>query len=110
MERVTGRPAPGWLNRAASIGVALPCVVPREWVQAPEYEGVDGELLGEEGEDVGEESGEEGSLLGSDRRRSQRRVGDEYEDGTPPARVVTLRDTGGRVLPGSERAPVPVSR
>ena len=31
-QKLTGRPAPSWLNRAASIGVALPCVVPREWI------------------------------------------------------------------------------
>lgn len=27
-EKLTGTPGPAWLNRAASIGVALPCVVP----------------------------------------------------------------------------------
>lgn len=107
MERVTGRPAPAWLNRAASIGVALPCVVPKDWINPPDFEGVDGDLLEEEGE----ESGEEGSLLGSDKRRSQRRVGDGGgEERTPPPRVVSVRDTSGRMLPGSERAPVPVSR
>lgn len=102
---MTGRPAPAWLNRAASIGVALPCVVPKEWLQTPEYEGMDGELVEEEEE--GEESGEEGSsLLGSERKRSQRRVGVGEED-SPPPRGVDVRDSGGRVLPGSERAPVP---
>jgi len=28
-EKLTGRPGPAWLNRAASIGIALPCVVPK---------------------------------------------------------------------------------
>lgn len=43
--KLTGRPGPAWLNRAASIGLALPCVVPREWVDPPEFESADGELL-----------------------------------------------------------------
>lgn len=45
LEKLTSRPGPAWLNRAASIGVALPCVVPREWIAPPDFETVDGELL-----------------------------------------------------------------
>jgi len=45
---LTGSPGPGWLNRAASIGVALPCVVPREWVEPPAYDTADGELVDDE--------------------------------------------------------------
>ncbi|KAF4506248.1 hypothetical protein G6O67_006351 [Ophiocordyceps sinensis] len=45
--KLTGTPGPGWLNRAASIGVALPCVVPRDWIEPPEYDTADGELLDE---------------------------------------------------------------
>ncbi|KAI1821959.1 PPPDE putative peptidase domain-containing protein [Xylaria intraflava] len=44
-QKLTGRPGPGWLNRAASIGVALPCVVPRNWIEPPDFEIADGELL-----------------------------------------------------------------
>lgn len=43
--KLTGTPGPGWLNRAASIGLALPCVVPRDWVEPPEYDTADGELV-----------------------------------------------------------------
>lgn len=43
--KLTGRPGPNWLNRAARIGVALPCIVPREWVDPPEFESAEGELL-----------------------------------------------------------------
>lgn len=43
--RLTGRPGPGWLNRAASIGVALPCIVPRDWIEPPEYDTQGGDLL-----------------------------------------------------------------
>lgn len=47
-EKLTGRPAPSWLNRAASIGIALPCVVPREWVSPPDHDNADGELVEDE--------------------------------------------------------------
>ncbi|TQS33921.1 hypothetical protein Golomagni_05719, partial [Golovinomyces magnicellulatus] len=47
-EKLTGTPAPGWLNRAAKIGVAFPCVVPRDWIEPPEYDTADGELLDDE--------------------------------------------------------------
>lgn len=48
VQRLTGRSGPGWLNRAASIGVALPCVVPREWVEPPDYATAEGELVDED--------------------------------------------------------------
>lgn len=57
VERLTGKAAPRWLNRAAGIGVALPCVVPRDWITPPEYEDVDGELVDDgESEDYDERS------------------------------------------------------
>ncbi|EPE09242.1 hypothetical protein F503_07018 [Ophiostoma piceae UAMH 11346] len=43
--KLTGRPGPVWLNRAASIGLALPCVVPREWIDPPAYVSSEGDLL-----------------------------------------------------------------
>lgn len=46
--RLTGRPGPGWLNRAASIGLAFPCIVPRQWIEPPDYDLADGELLADE--------------------------------------------------------------
>jgi hypothetical protein len=47
-QKLTGRSGPGWLNRAASIGVALPCVVPRGWIDPPDYDAADGELVAED--------------------------------------------------------------
>lgn len=44
-QRLTGRSGPSWLNRAASIGVALPCIVPRDWIEPPEYDTQGGDLL-----------------------------------------------------------------
>ncbi|KAL6704014.1 hypothetical protein ACN47E_008865 [Coniothyrium glycines] len=128
-EKLTGRSAPGWLNRAASIGVALPCVVPREWIAPPEYDTADGELLDEDYED------ERASMLRHDRERERRRAAaDETlweEEGTssrssrseqggagwhprhssrnhvPRLVDFTQTDSSGRTLPSAERAPLP---
>ncbi len=54
-EKLVGKAAPGWLNRAASIGIALPCVVPKEWIAAPDADTMDGELVDEADEDDGDE-------------------------------------------------------
>ncbi|KAG0150193.1 hypothetical protein CROQUDRAFT_652603 [Cronartium quercuum f. sp. fusiforme G11] len=32
---LTGRHTPSWINRAASVGSAFPCLVPDEWVEPP---------------------------------------------------------------------------
>lgn len=128
-EKLTGRCAPGWLNRAASIGVALPCVVPREWIAPPDHDTADGELLDEDFED------ERSSMLRHDQRRRLRE--DETEDreeqealsgtssrggineqrrsrGHPrfeasnhAPRLVTVKDTSNREVPPAERAPLP---
>ncbi|KAI8983003.1 PPPDE putative peptidase domain-containing protein [Pilobolus umbonatus] len=34
--RLTGKHAPGWVNRAAKLGTMFPCVIPAEWVEPPE--------------------------------------------------------------------------
>lgn len=125
-QRLTGRPGPGWLNRAASIGVALPCVVPRDWIEAPDFETADGELLDGEGEEEdddhhhhgGERSrmlrssdeqprlvGPAGSRRGAadaewDSEEERRRGGSGKGKGKAP-----VRDAAGRALPPAERAP-----
>ncbi|KAF1953392.1 DUF862-domain-containing protein [Byssothecium circinans] len=124
-EKLTGRPAPGWLNRAASIGVALPCVVPREWIAPPDHDTADGELLDEDFEDErssmlrheqrrrmregeadereGEEEGVSGSRRGSEQRSAR---GDpRFEPRDYPPRPV--KDTSSREIPPAERAPLP---
>lgn len=35
---LTGRRTPGWINRAAAVGTALPCLVPEEWIEPPTVE------------------------------------------------------------------------
>lgn len=126
-EKLTGRSAPGWLNRAASIGVALPCVVPREWIAPPDHT-ADGELLDEDFED------ERSSMLRHDQRRRLRE--NEAEDwaeqdegfgtgsrsdtgeqrnsiGSPKYQVrnhaprLVHKDTSNREIPPAERAPLP---
>ncbi|KAF2791782.1 DUF862-domain-containing protein [Melanomma pulvis-pyrius CBS 109.77] len=128
-EKLTSRPAPSWLNRAASIGVALPCVVPREWIAPPDHDTADGELLDEDFED------ERSSMLRSDQRWRHRASEDEaqvwdnemdrvsgssgggdqrgagghprYSSSNHAPRLVALKDSGGREVPPSERAPLP---
>ncbi|KAF2833265.1 DUF862-domain-containing protein [Ophiobolus disseminans] len=127
-EKLTGRAAPGWLNRAASIGVALPCVVPREWIDPPDYDTADGELLDEDFDD------ERASMLQHDRQRRQFEATEEedWEDEGPSGnssrseqrgpggglrysasqnvpRLVSFKDTdsSGRAMPAAERAPLP---
>ncbi|KAK5168426.1 uncharacterized protein LTR77_006996 [Saxophila tyrrhenica] len=123
-ERLTSKPAPAWLNRAASVGLALPCVVPKEWIQPPDADTADGELLDEEDEDEEEHS----AMLASDQRRRHReaqrtgsleQVDEEVgsslaggrrlfaKDETPPPRLVSVKDTSGREMPIAERAPLP---
>ncbi|GAB1727072.1 hypothetical protein NU195Hw_g3925t1 [Hortaea werneckii] len=159
-ERLTGKSAPAWVNRAASIGLALPCMVPKEWIAPPDHETAEGELVEEEEnfEDDDDED-ERAAMLVSDRRRrakeqqqqQQRRKRQDSEasrktagsetptiserpwdeeevqassqeivgtslaggsripdlSGTPPPRLVSVRDTSGREMPVAERAPVP---
>lgn len=125
-EKLTNKPAPSWLNRAASVGLALPCMVPKEWIQPPDVDTADGELLDED-----EEEEEHSAMLASERRRRHREaqragsldVMDEddehvgsslaggrrmfYKDETPPPRLVSVTDTSGREMPVAERAPLP---
>ena len=109
VQKLTGRPGPAWLNRAASIGVALPCVVPRDWIEPPDHEGVDGELLldddggGSERDDDDDDDdddadgySERAAMLDQERRRGGRKKGKSRP---------TTRDSSGRALPASERAP-----
>jgi hypothetical protein len=111
-KKLTGTPGPGWLNRAASIGVAMPCMVPREWVEPPEYDTADGALL-----DDYENSDEQARMLQSS-SETPRLVGDnstEAEEGSDDGEddrtrssvkgKHKARDTSGRTLPPAERAP-----
>lgn len=116
-EKLTGRPGPGWLNRAASIGVALPCVVPRDWIEPPDFETADGELLGDE---EGLNDHETTRMLRHSIERrlatSESEVDGEDSSGWTSEEVVhqhgksnkgkaLARDTSGRALPPAERAP-----
>lgn len=69
---LTGRKAPGWLNRAAGVGGRVPCVVPKEWISVPDAE--EEEL--EDGEEEGEgQGGEREGMLEESRRRERRDFG-----------------------------------
>lgn len=103
-QRLTGNPGPGWLNRAASIGVAIPCVVPREWIEPPEYETADGELLDTNSVDP---SDEQAHMLAHSRPRLLAQGGDDprriHDDAKGINRPVL--DISGRRNPAAERAP-----
>ncbi|KXT11714.1 hypothetical protein AC579_6975 [Pseudocercospora musae] len=134
-EALTGKSAPNWLNRAASIGVALPCMVPREWICPPDVDTQDGEIVDEEYEEDDEDAADEhsGMLSGRRRKEAQRRKLEEEEEEdngldaedeefgaslaggrrlrdenrSPPPRLVSRTDSAGRPLPAAETAPVP---
>ena len=109
--RLTGRPGPAWLNRAASIGVALPCVVPRDWIEPPEWDTADGELL-EEDED-GYNAHEGSRMLNQSKNRSLAGQDEDWDSeeerrhgGTGKGKSnAGTRDSSGRPLPPAERAP-----
>ncbi|KFA63935.1 hypothetical protein S40285_03753 [Stachybotrys chlorohalonatus IBT 40285] len=110
-QKLTGTPSPGWLNRAASIGVALPCVVPREWVDPPDYDDADGELLDEDDDASDEQAHMLGrsrpQLVGEGAASEGSRENDGYaDDGGHSNGKRNLRDTDGRPLPPAERAPL----
>lgn len=107
-QALTGQPAPVWINRAASIGVALPCVVPAGWIEPPECE------IDDEGQGQNESSrltGRNGGMqrLNMDREwalsDSESESDDEDLKGKQRQKE-DVRDTQGRELPASERAPL----
>lgn len=112
VEKLTGTPGPGWLNRAASIGVAFPCVVPREWIDPPEYDTVDGALVDDD--DMASESarmlrssGEAPRLVGDNTPYEERFDLDEDDSDDGHRRTSrTSRDSSGRRLPTAELAPL----
>lgn len=115
--RLTGQPGPGWLNRAASIGVALPCVVPRDWIAPPEYDTADGQLLED---DEGDDAHEGSRMLKQSPQRFHSDPGqdrpnendgwdseEERRHGGSGKGKKAVRDEDGRQLPAAERAPQP---
>jgi len=116
VERLTGRSSPGWLNRAASIGMALPCVVPKEWIEPPDHESGHELALDDDDEPsesssmLGEQHAAHMHLLGVDEDESawqdqdQRRHGEGGGNGSK-RRAGQIRDDAGRVLPAAEVAP-----
>lgn len=111
-KKLTGQPGPAWLNRAASIGVALPCVVPRDWIEPPEYDTADGALLEEDEDDSNERSrmlGDSAPHLvtdsNDDSETDEWNSDDERRRGGSGKGKKAVRDTAGRSLPAAERAP-----
>lgn len=128
-QRLTGKSVPAWVNRAAGIGIALPCVVPKEWLAPPDYETADGDLVHDEDEefyDGGDEDDERRAMMRLETFREPRTDSarasyiEEYdrefhnndveESDSMTARLIgeakSVKDTSGRAIPASERAPV----
>jgi deubiquitinase DESI2 len=111
-ERLTGRKGPTWLNRAATIGMTLPCIVPKDWIEPPDYGTADGELMEEDEEDL---EANEGTGFLSSEIHYERHLADEGRNdsgeeslrgGRPKSKgKTTVRDSSGRTLPAAERAP-----
>ncbi|KAF2761547.1 DUF862-domain-containing protein [Pseudovirgaria hyperparasitica] len=101
-QALTSRPAPSWLNRAASIGVALPCVVPKEWIAPPDHETAEGELLDEEDD-------ESAAMLRRHRADVEHHAYDDISRHRGSIDRMESRneglDTSGRPMPPAERAP-----
>lgn len=123
-EKLTGQPAPKYINRAAGIGVNLPCIVPAEWIEPPECEEpIEGDRFDEEARLV-EQSGPIARQTYRQSTESFREVDwasesseDEWGDRRKSSNQKTkaqnvtkdgpyLRDHGGHALPHSERAPL----
>ncbi|KAF5656959.1 UPF0326 domain-containing protein [Fusarium heterosporum] len=108
-KRLTGQSGPSWLNRAASIGVALPCVVPRDWIEPPEYDTSEGALL-----DDYDNSNENSTMLqtttphlltdSNDSSDDEWDSEEERRRGGSGKGKQALRDSAGRRLPPAERA------
>ena len=116
-ERLTSKPAPGWLNRAASIGLALPCMVPREWVAPPDVETAEGELCDERREDEDEDAAddvdddERSAMLESDRRRERKESEEQRRRSTAVVEPMDDADKGkslaggNRIISGDQTPP-----
>lgn len=114
-QKLTGRSAPAWLNRAANIAIALPCLVPRAWLLAPDVETADGELVDETANmDNIDEDDEEAGMLSNRQPDPIRQSEDSSktarssQDGRRSSdRYKRTTDSSGRTIPVSERAPPP---
>lgn len=98
-EKLTGKPAPAYINRAANIGVALPCIVPQEWVDPGECdEGLDDEnarLVENWSPDASPQMGASASVPSSSLSSTE-----------SLPRNNGWRDANNKPLPKPERAPI----
>ncbi|KAL1895123.1 hypothetical protein Cpir12675_003395 [Ceratocystis pirilliformis] len=79
VERLTGSPGPAWLNRAASVGLTFPCLVPREWLENPDFDSDEAVSLEHETEE--EEEYDDPSSHEHDTATAESVMGDdEYAD------------------------------
>ena len=129
---LTGQEMPRWVNRAARVGVVLPCLVPKEWAEMDyDTDDRDSEVGGRAKNDANgailfydddavdaneaESDGnadERAGMLMLDRRLAAQPQ--QYYDNPDEVRIQSgegrekrnVRDTAGRSLPASEVAPL----
>lgn len=103
---LTGHDMPPWINRAARMGVIFPCLVPSEWVNPPDVETVEGQLVGSERDDDSTED-ERVGMLWSERQYERRKVHNSLRDETARGgkkNRASERNAAGRQLPKIEQA------
>ncbi|KAK3500864.1 PPPDE putative peptidase domain-containing protein [Neurospora crassa] len=107
-QKLTGLPGPAWLNRAASIGVALPCMVPKDWIEVPEYDTADGELVDDvdHGGNGRGNGGQHGNSGGRDKREERRAAREERKRAAREEdEEELLADERSRMLSSSGESP-----
>lgn len=112
-QQLTGNPGPPWLNRAATIGHLLPCLIPRDWIgDPPDAETANGRLIDSDDERTGmmghynsSHSPYSDDTEEEDDEFETSRTGGSMSTGKQGRRQGSLTDSSGRALPVSERAP-----
>ncbi|RPB24034.1 DUF862-domain-containing protein [Terfezia boudieri ATCC MYA-4762] len=109
-EKLTGKAAPKYINRAAGIGVTIPCIVPAEWVEPPECEEpIENDYFDEEARLVARKASSGRRYSTTTDEEADESSGDEWGDknthGTKPnvagvhRKGNTTKYIGGRSLP-----------
>lgn len=117
LEKLINRPGPAWLNRAASIALNLPCVVPKEWISPPDFETANGDLVDEDEDEerIGHErtrmleNTDRGSRVGVEKTVNQTKDG-QLGNSRKGTGSVSILGKSGRTITLGSKAHVNLSR
>jgi hypothetical protein len=108
--KLTNKPPPAWLNRAASIAFALRPVIPRAWIATPDWASLNGELLHDnDGTDGRASLPQQSDQPFISPEHVEGKVNDERQ-GKHRKKTIWSRfkqKSKGRTPPASEHAPMP---